>query len=51
MPIKPCNCKDVWMDEKYGPGKRVCNTTKDGGHRCTKCSSKSLPKGEAKKTK
>lgn len=39
MAIKKCsnpNCKSQFQDEKYGPGKRVANATKDG-HRCTVC--------------
>lgn len=51
MAIKKCNCPDKFMDEKYGPGMRVCNETKDGGTRCTKCSTKHMSKGDNKKTK
>ena len=34
-----CSCKSVWQDKRYGHGRRLGNkATKDGGYRCTVCS-------------
>jgi hypothetical protein len=36
--VKHCMCRHDWQDKKYGDGKRVCNSKKDGGGwRCTSC--------------
>ena len=36
--IKPCTCVSAYQDQKYGPGNRVHNATKDNKrYRCTVC--------------
>jgi hypothetical protein len=38
--IKPCDCKSVYQDARYGKGKRVHNPTTNKMHkdwRCTVC--------------
>jgi hypothetical protein len=37
--VRPCTCANEYQDQKYGAGRRVHNTTKDG-HRCTSCGTK-----------
>jgi hypothetical protein len=37
-----CNCKSEYQDQKYGPGRRVANTTAKGW-RCTVCAKEIAP--------
>lgn len=48
MAVKSCSCKNVYQDQKYGPGRRVMNPAKKDktGHNaenvyaCTSCGEK-----------
>ena len=42
-----CTCQHAFQDQRYGPGRRVANVTKDGSGRCTVCS-KVAQRGAAK---
>jgi len=48
--VRKCSCKNIFQDQEYGSGMRVCNYDDKGGSTCTVCGVTHKGHLEVKKT-